>query len=87
MGPAKKLSLSPKPRRTDFTDREFCNIIGGLLGGLIHAGEIDDLRNAVRWWAETDEAWKSLEITKAMGQLGAVAPEGVNGLSPIKGAN
>ncbi len=59
-----KKPLSPKPRRTDFTDREFCNIIGGLLGGLTHAGEIDDLRNAVRWWAETDQAWEGLRIAK-----------------------
>lgn len=58
----KKPRLSTVPARTDLTDREFCKIIGGLIGAMVQMGDRDDVRNAVRWWAETDEAWKLFDV-------------------------
>jgi hypothetical protein len=49
--------LDPKPARTDLTDRECTKIIGGILGALCQMTDIETLRNAVKWWAETDELW------------------------------
>lgn len=60
-----KQPLDTRPIRKDLTDRECCAALGGLLGGLIRLADLESLRNAVRWWAETDEAWKVLEETKA----------------------
>lgn len=57
--------LDPRPARTDLTSREFARILGGLLGGLILLGDLGDLREAVRWWAETDAAWQGFEKMKA----------------------
>lgn len=65
MGQREKLRpLSPIPARADLTDREFADILGGLIGGLLHRGDLDDLRNAVRWWAEKDECWEALQAQK-----------------------
>ena len=52
--------LDPTPIRT-FTDRECASIIGGLLGGLVQYSDVDTVRRAVLWWAETDIAWTMLE--------------------------
>jgi hypothetical protein len=63
--------LSDKPARTDLTDRECSRIIGGVLGGLAGLTDLQALRRAVRWWAETDEAWKLFEEQeRAMRQSG-----------------
>ena len=56
--------LDPSPARTDLTSREFARILGGLLGGLVLLGDLEDLRTAVRWWAETDLAWESFQKMK-----------------------
>jgi hypothetical protein len=55
-----KRKLDTRPVRTDLTDRECSRIIGGLLGCLSTMTDIETLRNAVRWWAETDIAWQGL---------------------------
>jgi hypothetical protein len=44
----------------DLTQRECEKIIGGLLGGLMHMTDIRLLRAAVRWWADSEEAWELL---------------------------
>jgi len=59
-----KKALSILPARTDLTDREFTKILGGVLGGLGTMGTQENLRNAVRWWAETDEAWSFINGLK-----------------------
>lgn len=57
-----KSPLSPLPRRTDLTDRECASLIGGLLGAMVENADIESVRNAVRWWAETDQAWEALRV-------------------------
>jgi hypothetical protein len=49
--------LDPRPVRTDLTDRECSRIIGGLLGSLCGCSDVETVRSAVKWWAETDQAW------------------------------
>jgi len=61
-----KDGLSPRPARTDLTDRELTKIIGGLLGGLVQMTDVQTLRDVVSWWADSDEAWESLEQVKKM---------------------
>jgi hypothetical protein len=50
--------LTTTPAREDLTDRECTKIIGSLIGGLAQMATIEDLRNAVCWWANNDEAWQ-----------------------------
>lgn len=57
-----KYPLSQAPRRQDLTDRECASLIGGLLGSMVQNADIESVRNAVRWWAETDEAWEGLRV-------------------------
>lgn len=52
------LELDKRPARTDLTDRECSKIIGGCIGSLAEMAPIENIRKAVRWWAETDEAWE-----------------------------
>lgn len=52
-----KPTLDDAPARTDLTVRECTKIIGGLVGGLSQMAPIANVRDAVRWWADTDEAW------------------------------
>jgi hypothetical protein len=49
--------LSKEPARR-LTDREVAKVLGGLLGGLCDMSSVDDVKNAVEWWAKTDEAWE-----------------------------
>lgn len=59
-----KVKLSSVEARTDLTDRECCKIIGGVLGSLNLMTDLESLRSAVRWWANTDEAWEGLEVQR-----------------------
>lgn len=70
--------LSEKPARVDLTDRECARIIGGLLGSLAGVAEsIDALRNAVRWWADTDQVWTTFEkIEEENRKIGMSPPRG-----------
>ena len=54
--------LTTKPARKDLTDRECAKLIGALLGGLLQMTDVDTLKSAVRWWAESDKAWTILEM-------------------------
>lgn len=58
--------LDVRPGRTDLTSREIAKIIGGLLGGLARMAEIEDIKIAVRWWADTPEAWSYLSASKLL---------------------
>lgn len=51
------MALDTQAARTDLTDRECAKILGGLLGSLIQMAPAETVRQAVRWWAESDEAW------------------------------
>jgi hypothetical protein len=57
----KKQPLDPTPIRS-FTDRECASIIGTLLGGLVQYSDLDTVRRAITWWAETEEAWAMLAM-------------------------
>ena len=52
----------------NLTDRECCKILGGLIGGLATVANLDDVRNAVRWWADTDEAWEQMKNAQELSQ-------------------
>lgn len=56
--------------RTDLTSRELSKLIGALLGGLVQMAEVEELKVAVKWWAETPEAWKHLEAIKTLVSVG-----------------
>ncbi len=58
--------LSPVPIREDLTDRECAVLLGGALGGLVRMAGVPTLRRAVRWWAETDDAWIGLLTVKRL---------------------
>jgi len=66
--------LDPKPPREDLTDRECVKLIGACLGGLVQMANIDDVRRAVRWWFETDEAWTYLAQMDAAARLATGTP-------------
>ncbi len=50
-------ALDSRAARTDLTDRECAKLLGACIGGLVQMASLDDVRRAVRWWAENDEAW------------------------------
>jgi hypothetical protein len=61
------LKLTEEAARDDMTDREIAKILGGLIGSLVQMAEVKDVRNAVRWWAQKDEAWAPFfEVERAM---------------------
>lgn len=54
--------LDPRPLRKDLTSRECASLIGALLGSLVTFADIDDVRSALAWWAENDDAWDALDL-------------------------
>lgn len=54
-----KIKLDPHESR-QLTDRECAKILGGTVGALLDMAPPSAVRNAVRWWAETDEAWAAM---------------------------
>lgn len=63
--PGTKKPLDTRPRRNDLTDRECASILGGVIGTLAGMADREAVRNAVRWWAETDQAWESVGLAHA----------------------
>jgi hypothetical protein len=55
------MPLDPKPARTDLTDRECAKLIGGLIGTLGELAPLENIRAAVKWWAENEEPWKEIQ--------------------------
>lgn len=49
--------LDQRPARNDLTSRECAKIVGGTIGVLLQMADASAVRDAVRWWAETDSAW------------------------------
>jgi hypothetical protein len=45
----------------NLTERECASLLGGLIGSLINNSSVETVRNAIRWWAETDEAWEGFQ--------------------------
>lgn len=61
---------TPKPRLNPeaarhLTDREILQVFSGFVGATVQFCPLVNVRNAFRWWAETDEAWKVGELTSA----------------------
>ena len=54
------VKLLDQPGRTDLTDRECANMIGGTLGALVRMTTPATLYRAVQWWAEHPELFKLL---------------------------
>lgn len=52
--------LTPKPARTDLTDRECTKLIGAIIGGLCLMADKETVRKAIRWWADNDKAWQAM---------------------------
>ena len=49
-------------QKTHLTEEECSKIIGGLLTALVTVcSDADTVRNAVGWWADSEEAWAMLE--------------------------
>lgn len=59
--------LNPNAAREDLTDRELARLLGGLIGSMIQLADIHDVRNAVRWWADCDQAWVGMRRMKESG--------------------
>ena len=55
--------LNPEPSRTDLTMRECTKLIGGALGSISLMAPVETVRDAVRWWAGTDQAWVAIEAS------------------------
>lgn len=73
VGRRKLSKLSETLTRTDLTDREIANILGGLIGCLPRLAKdgVQTVRAAVKWWAENDEVWEIMDRqTKALDQAG-----------------
>jgi hypothetical protein len=46
----------------NLSSRECAKLIGALLGGLVQqCDNVETVRDAIRWWAETTSAWEVLE--------------------------
>lgn len=60
-----KRPLASMPARSDLSDREVAKVLGGFVTGMLAISDVDSVRNAVRWWAETDAAWEHLSSANA----------------------
>lgn len=64
-----RVQLNPEPARA-LTVREVAKVLGALIGGLSAAWtDPDVVRDAVRWWADTDAAWEQIKGADAMQRL------------------
>lgn len=52
--------LDPRDTR-ELTNRECAKLLGGTIGALCEMSDAQTVRDAVRWWAEKDEAWRTWE--------------------------
>jgi hypothetical protein len=55
------MALDSKPARLDLTDRECAKLLGGMIGALAEMAPLENVRAAIRWWAEHDDPWAALE--------------------------
>ena len=70
--------LDTRSSRSDLTRRECAAILGSIIGGLMQLSNATTIRNAVRWWAETDAAWLPLEQLKDVANAAVRACNGDN---------
>lgn len=48
--------LDPRPARA-LTSREIAKVLGGAIGGLLNFCELEQVRQAVRWLADSEAFW------------------------------
>jgi hypothetical protein len=66
--------LDSRAARTDLTDRECSKLLGGTIGGLMLMAGENEVRRAIRWWADlTDEQWAQF-VTAERAMLGLSGP-------------
>jgi hypothetical protein len=56
--------LDARPARKDLTDREVAKLLGAVVSGLLEMSDAKSVRNAVRWWANSDKAWEMLQFVQ-----------------------
>lgn len=56
------MKLNTQAARRDLTDRKCANIIGGLIGSLCTMANPEQVKAAVKWWAETNAAWELFKV-------------------------
>lgn len=49
------------PKAAPLDENKVILLLGSVLAGLAHVARLPDIRSAMRWWAETDQAWEDLE--------------------------
>lgn len=54
--------LVSKPARNDLTDRECSKLLGSLIGGLCQMSDVETVRDAIRWIADSEEFWSSVKF-------------------------
>lgn len=65
--------LDPHAARTDLTDRECAKLIGGTVGVLMQMAGDNEVRRALRWWAElSDDQWAQV-VGAQQAMLGGLA--------------
>lgn len=57
-------------RMRPLTDRECAAFIGGLVGALVRVADPETVRNAVRWWADNDDAYAALAMQQRAAEPG-----------------
>lgn len=58
--------LDEREIRHDLTSRECATLVGAVIGGLLRMAPADDVRTAIRWYAECDEVWQAFLVTDAV---------------------
>lgn len=48
--------LDTREARTDLSSRECAKLLGSTIGGLLQMAPAENVRTAIKWWAEHDEA-------------------------------
>lgn len=56
--------LDERPARHDLTSRECAKLLGGLIGGLVEMSSVEAVRDAMRFWVETEECWTALQAQR-----------------------
>lgn len=65
-----QVTLNEDPARNDLTDREAAKLIGSFIGALTQMAGVNNVRRAVRWWAQQgDDVWSVFEEMNAAIEL------------------
>ncbi len=62
-----KRILSEAAAREDLTSRECAKLLGGLIGALTQMAPPEAVRDAMRFWVETEECWTALQQNRGQG--------------------